>query len=206
MSARSRPLPPAVELAPADPVYGNLFWGGVQGTGGSSSVANSFDQMRRVGAQARTMLVQAAAAQWKVKPEELKAERGFVVGPGGKKASFGSLADVAMQLPIPADVKLKDPKDWKILGKPTKRLDSPQKVTGRARFGIDVQEPGMKTALVARSPVFGGKVRSFRAEKAKAVPGVRTVVPVPSGVAVVAAVTDSKPGTEENLEVVNEGQ
>ena len=134
---------------------------------------------------AREMLVAAAAAQWKVEPADCRAEKGFVVA-GAQRASYGSLAKAAQAQKPPAAVKLKDRKDWKILGKPTKRLDSPQKVTGQAQFGIDVQLPGMKTALVARAPVFGGKVKGFRAEKAKAVPGVRAVVEVPSGVAVVA--------------------
>jgi isoquinoline 1-oxidoreductase beta subunit len=173
-----------VEHALAAPVYAHTGFG-AQMTGGSSSTYSEVDRYRQVGALAREMLIAAAAAQWRVPPADCRAEKGFVVS-GSRKASYGSLAKAAQALKPPASVKLKDRKDWKILGKPTKRLDSPQKVTGRARFGIDVQEPGMKTALVARSPVFGGKVRSFRAEKAKAVPGVRAVVQVPSGVAVVA--------------------
>ena len=135
---------------------------------------------------AREMLVAAAAAQWKVSPPRRAAPRTASSSPAARKASFGSLAKAAQAPKPPASVTLKDRKDWKILGKPTKRLDSPQKVTGQAQFGIDVQLPGMKTALVARSPVFGGKVKSFRADKAKAVPGVSAVVQVPSGVAVVA--------------------
>ncbi|QJR11795.1 Isoquinoline 1-oxidoreductase subunit beta [Usitatibacter rugosus] len=173
------------ELAPADPVYGNIFWGGMQGTGGSSSVANSFDQLRLVGAQARTMLIQAAATQWKLKPEELKADKGFVTGPGGKKASFGSLADAAMKLPIPQDVKLKDPKDWKLIGKPTRRLDAPDKVDGKAVFGIDVKRPNLHTAVVMHPPVFGAQVKSFNVDKVKAVSGVTHVIEIASGVAVV---------------------
>ena len=173
-----------VEHAPAAPVYAHTGFG-AQMTGGSSSTYSEIDRYRQVGAMAREMLVAAAAAQWKVAPAECRAENGFVVS-GSRKASYGSLAKAAQGMKPPTSVTLKDRKDWKILGKPTKRLDSPQKVTGKARFGIDVQEPGMKTALVARAPVFGGKVRSFRAEKAKAVPGVRAVVQVPTGVAVVA--------------------
>jgi isoquinoline 1-oxidoreductase beta subunit len=174
------------ELAPADAVYGNIFWGGMQGTGGSSSVANSFDQMRTIGAQARTMLVQAAAAQWKAKPEELKVEKGFVTGPGGKRASYGQLADAAMKLPLPEGVKLKDPKDWKIIGKPTRRLDGAEKADGKAIFGIDVKRPNLHTAVVVHPPVFGAQVKSFNADKVKAVPGVTHVVEIASGVAVVA--------------------
>ena len=173
-----------VEHAPAAPVYAHTGFG-AQMTGGSSSTYSELDRYRQVGAMAREMLVAAAAAQWKVAPADCRAENGFVVS-GSRRASYGTLAKAAQAGKPPASVKLKDRKDWKILGKPTKRLDSPQKVTGRARFGIDVQEPGMKTALVERAPVFGAKVRAFRAEKAKAVPGVRAVVQVPSGVAVVA--------------------
>ncbi|HTR02647.1 MAG TPA: xanthine dehydrogenase family protein molybdopterin-binding subunit [Thermoanaerobaculia bacterium] len=173
-----------VETAPAAPVYAHTGFG-AQMTGGSSSTYSEYDRYRQVGAMARAMLIAAAAAQWKVAPTTCHAENGFVVS-GTRRASFGSLAKAAEAQTPPAAVTLKDRKDWKILGKPTQRLDSPQKVTGAARFGIDVHEPDMKTALVARPPVFRGKVRAFRAEKAKAVPGVRAVVEVPSGVAVVA--------------------
>jgi isoquinoline 1-oxidoreductase beta subunit len=173
-----------VETAPAAPIYAHPDYG-AQMTGGSSSTYSELDRYRQVGAMAREMLVAAAAAQWKVAPSECRAESGFVTA-GAHKASFGSLAKAAQAQKPPASVKLKDRKDWQILGKPTKRLDSPQKVTGKAQFGIDVREPGMKTVLIARSPVFGGKVKSFRSEKSKAVDGVRAVVQVPSGVAVVA--------------------
>ncbi len=173
-----------VETAPAAPVYGHPAYG-AQMTGGSTTTWSELDRYRQVGAMAREMLVAAAAAQWKVKPADCRVEKGFVVA-GARRASYGSLAKAAQASKPPAAVKLKDRKDWTILGKPTKRLDSPQKVTGQAQFGIDVQLPGMKTALVARAPVFGGKVKGFRAEKARAVPGVRAVVEVPSGVAVVA--------------------
>jgi isoquinoline 1-oxidoreductase subunit beta len=173
-----------VESAPAAAVYAHTAYG-AQMTGGSTSTWSELDRYRQVGAMAREMLVAAAAAKWKVLPGECRAEKGFVVS-GKRRASYGSLAKAAQAQKPPASVKLKDRKDWTILGKPTKRLDSPQKVTGKAQFGIDVQMPGMKTALVARAPVFGGKVKSFRGEKAKAVAGVRAVVQVPSGVAVVA--------------------
>ena len=173
-----------VEAAPAAPVYAHPAYG-MQMTGGSTTTWSELDRYRQVGAMAREMLIAAAAAQWKVDPSACRAERGFVTS-GSRKASYGALAKAAQAQKPPATVKLKDRKDWKILGKPTRRLDSPQKVTGKAQFGIDVREPGMKVALVARAPVFGGKVKSFRAEKAKSVPGVRAVVEVPSGVAVVA--------------------
>jgi isoquinoline 1-oxidoreductase beta subunit len=173
-----------VETAPAAPVYAHTGFG-AQMTGGSSSTYSEIDRYRQVGAMAREMIVAAAAAEWKVDPKSCRAENGFVVS-GAHRASYGSLAKAAQALTPPTSVTLKDRMNWKLLGKPTKRLDSPQKVTGKAQFGIDVQVPGMKTALVERSPVFGGKVRSYRAERTKAVPGVRAVVEVPSGVAVVA--------------------
>ncbi len=173
-----------VEHAPAAPAYAHTVMG-IQMTGGSTSTWSEFDRYRQAGAMAREMLIRAAADQWKVDPASCRAENGAVVH-GADRLSFGKLAAAAQKLPPPQKVQLKDPKDWKILGKPTRRLDSPEKVTGRAQFGMDVRLPGMLTAVVARSPVFGGKVKSFRPEKAKAVPGVRTVVQVPSGVAVVA--------------------
>ena len=175
-----------VEHAPAAPVYAHTAFG-MQMTGGSTSTWSEFERYRQVGAMARDMLVRAAAEEWKIDAAKCRAENGFVVGAGqGKKLSFGKLASAAQKLTPPTDVKLKDPKDWKIIGKPTKRLDSPEKVTGKAQFGMDVRLPGMLTALVARSPVFGGTVKSFKGEKAKAVPGVKNVVQVPSGVAVIA--------------------
>lgn len=173
-----------VETAPAAPVYAHPAFG-MQMTGGSSSTWSELDRYRQAGALAREMLIQAAADQWKVDPSSCRAEAGFVVS-GDRKLSFGKLAAAAQKRTPPSTVRLKDAKDWKIVGRPTKRLDSPEKVTGRAQFGMDVRLPGMLTALVARPPVFGGGVKGFRAEKAKAVPGVKTVVQVPSGVAVVA--------------------
>ena len=173
-----------VEPAPAAPVYAHTLFG-IQMTGGSSSTYTEFGRYRQVGALAREMLVRAAAQEWKVDPSGCRVEKGFVIR-GENRLSFGKLAKAAQKLTPPRAVRLKDPKDWTILGKPTKRLDSPEKVTGRAEFGMDVRLPGMRTALVARPPVFGGKVKSFRAERAKAVPGVTDVVQVPSGVAVLA--------------------
>ncbi len=173
-----------VEHAPAAPAYAHTAYG-MQMTGGSTTTWSEFDRYRQAGAMAREMLVAAAAERWKVDPSACRAEKGYVVHEG-QRLSFGQLAAAAQKSKPPAQVKLKDRKDWKLLGKPTKRLDSPEKVTGRAQFGMDVRLPGMLTALVARSPVFGGKVRGFRAEKAKAIPGVKSVVQVPSGVAVVA--------------------
>ncbi|MGZ5035555.1 MAG: molybdopterin cofactor-binding domain-containing protein [Usitatibacter sp.] len=173
------------ELAPAAPEYAHTAYG-MQMTGGSSSVWNSYDQLRTVGAQARTMLVQAAASQWKAKPAELRAEKGFVIGPGGKKLSYGQLAEAAGRLPVPETVTLKDSKDFTIIGKPTRRIDSLEKVEGKARFGLDVQRKDLHTALVLHPPVFGALVKKMDAEKVKSVPGVTHVVELSSGVGVVA--------------------
>src|SRR5262249_22592890 len=173
-----------VEHAPAAPVYAHTVMG-MQMTGGSTSTWSEFDRYRQAGAVAREMLISAAAAKWGVAPSACRAENGFVLH-GGQRLSFGSLATAAQKSKPPERVELKKQADWKLLGKPTKRLDSSEKVTGRAQFGMDVRLPGMLTAVVARAPVFSGKVKSFRAEKAKAGAGVKTVGAVPSGVAVVA--------------------
>ncbi|HUP98400.1 MAG TPA: xanthine dehydrogenase family protein molybdopterin-binding subunit [Usitatibacter sp.] len=173
------------ELAPAAPEYAHTIFG-MQMTGGSSSVVNSYDQLRTVGAQARTMLMQAAADQWKVKLTEVRAEKGFVTGPGGKRLSYGQLSEAAAKLPVPQQVALKDPKDFKIIGKPTRRIDSADKVTGKAMFGLDVQRKNLHTAVVLHRPTFGSVLKSFSADKVKAVPGVTHVVEIRGGVAVVA--------------------
>jgi len=173
-----------VEHAPAAPAYVHTAFG-IQMTGGSTTTWSEFDRYRQVGALAREMLIRAAAAQWKVDPKSCRAENGFVVC-GGRKLSFGKLAAAAQSSTPPTRVKLKSSQEWKRIGKPTRRLDSREKVTGRAEFGLDVRFPGLMTAVVARPPVFGGKVKSFRAEKARTAPGVKAVVEVPSGVAVVA--------------------
>src|SRR5262249_15948910 len=172
------------EHAPAAPPYAHTAFG-IQTTGGSTTTWSEFDRYRQVGALAREMLIQAAAKQWGVNPQSCRAANGFVAR-GDKRLSYGKLAAAAQELSPPEPIKLKEAKEWKRIGKPTKRLDSPEKVTGRAQFGLDVRFPGLMTGLVARSPVFGGKVKSFNAEKAKAVPGVKMVVQVPTGVAVVA--------------------
>src|SRR5678815_2613534 len=121
------------EHAPAAPVYANPFMG-IMLTGGSTSTISEFDRYRKVGATAKDMLIRAAAAKWKVQPAKCKAENGMITS-GTNKATFGELAEAAMKLPPPKDVKLKDPKDWKIIGKPTKRLDTPEKITGKAQYG-----------------------------------------------------------------------
>ncbi len=175
------------EPAPVDAAYNHPVFG-IQMTGGSTSTASEWDRFRQAGATARMMLIAAAAKNWKVDPASLRAENGYVINPAtGTRASFGSLADVAATMTPPKDVPLKDPKDFKLIGKPTRRLDTPDKVNGAAQFGLDVAIPGMMTVLIARAPVFGGKVLSFNADKAKAVPGVKDVVQIPSGVAVIAS-------------------
>jgi isoquinoline 1-oxidoreductase subunit beta len=173
--------------APAHMAYAHTVFR-MQMTGGSTSTWESFDQLRTAGAAAREMLISAAAARWGVPASECRAENGFVLhsGNGSRRARFGELAADAEKLPIPAAPKLKDPKDWKLLGRPMHRLDSPVKVTGQAEFGMDVRRPGMLTALIARSPWFGGKPRGFRADKARAVPGVVDVIEIPAGIAVLA--------------------
>jgi len=174
-----------VEHAPAAPVYAHPAFG-MQMTGGSTSTSSEFDRYRQAGALARAMLVRAAAENWKTDAKKLRTENGFVLR-GKEKLSYGELAVAAQGQTPPQSFKLKNRKDWKILGKPTRRLDSPEKVIGKAGFGIDVRFPGLRTALVARSPVFGGTVKSFDPAKARAVKGVEQVVQVPSGVAVVAS-------------------
>jgi isoquinoline 1-oxidoreductase beta subunit len=174
------------EAAPVDPAYNHTQWG-VQGTGGSTSVWSEWERLRKAGATARTMLVKAAADIWKVNPASCRAEKGFVIhDPTQRKISYGKLVEKASQMEPPKNVALKEEKDFKIIGKPRRRLDTPEKTNGKAIFGIDAKIPGMLTAVVARSPVFGGRVKSFNADKAKAVAGVKEVVQINSGVAVIA--------------------
>ncbi|MBU1690092.1 MAG: xanthine dehydrogenase family protein molybdopterin-binding subunit, partial [Gammaproteobacteria bacterium] len=177
-----------VESAPADAkLYNNLLWGPMQGTGGSTAMANSFDQMRRAGATARAMLIAAAADNWKVEAGTLTTQDGMVLHrASGRKASYGKLADKAATMPQPAEVQLKSAKDFKYIGKQFKRTDSKAKSDGSAQFASDLRLPGQLTALIARPPLFGAKVKRIQADKAKSVPGVRAVVEVPRGVAVIA--------------------
>src|SRR6266404_1991394 len=178
-----------VESAPARvPMYGNLAMGGkVQLTGGSTAVANSWQQLREAGATARAMLVAAAAKAWGVPAAEIKVSEGVVSHAGAaRKATFGELAGLAAKEPVPTQVTLKDPGTFKIIGREKlPRLDARAKSTGKQQFAIDVMLPGMMTAVVMRPPRFGAKVSSFDATKAKAVPGVIDVVQIPRGVAVV---------------------
>jgi isoquinoline 1-oxidoreductase subunit beta len=172
------------EHAPAAQVYGHPGFG-MQMTGGSSSTNGEFDRYRTVGAMAKDMLLRAAAKRWKTTPNKLRVERGIVYR-GKDSLTFGALAAEAMALPPPTSVKLKDPKSWTLIGTPVKRIDTPEKINGRAQFGMDVTFPGLRTALVARPPAFGAELVKFEAKAALAIPGVEKVVSVPSGVAVVA--------------------
>jgi isoquinoline 1-oxidoreductase beta subunit len=176
-----------VEGAPANTkLYANTLMG-IQGTGGSSSIPNSFDQLRRAGATARAMLVQAAAETWRVPAGEIIVSNGVVRhATSQREASFGALAATAAKLKEPGDVTLKDPAQFTIIGKSLPRVDTPSKTDGTALFTMDVQFPGLLTAVVARPPRFGATVKAVNAEAAKAVPGVRHVLSIPSGVAVVA--------------------
>jgi isoquinoline 1-oxidoreductase beta subunit len=175
-----------VQSSPVAAVYNHTVFG-IMMTGGSTTTNSEYDRFRKMGAMARVMLVDAAAQQWGVDPGTCRAEKGYVIHSASKRrASFGSLAAAASKLEPPKDIALKDPADFTIIGKPIHRLDTPPKTNGTAQFGLDVYIPGMLTAVVARPPVFGGKVSSFNAAKAKEIPGVVNVLEVPSGVAVIA--------------------
>lgn len=178
------------EFAPADASrYNNLFFGEIQGTGGSTAIANSFEQYRKAGAIARAMLVSAAAKEWGVPEAEVTVSRGQVRHASGKALGFGALAEKAALLPVPQDAPLKDAKDFVYIGKTFPRLDTASKTDGTARYALDVKLDGMLTAAVARPPRFGGTVKSVDAAKARAVRGVVDVVQVPQGVAVLATST-----------------
>lgn len=177
----------SVVPAPVAAVYNHTGYG-MQMTGGSSSIPSSWEQLRRVGASARILLIRAAAIQWGVPESECRAENSQVIhAKSGNKVSYGKLADNAARLPLPDNIKLKSPNDFKLIGKPMKRLDTPAKINGSAQFGLDVYLPGMLTVLIARCPVFGGKVKRFNASEARNVAGVQGVYQVPTGVAVAAS-------------------
>ncbi len=176
------------EHAPADAkLYANLAFG-MQGTGGSTAIANSYEQMRRAGATARAMLVQAAAEAWKLPAGEISVEKGVLKHASGKQGRFGEFAEAASKLTAPADVKLKQPADFRLIGREgaVNRLDSQDKSTGKSEFTIDIRTPDMLTVVVARPPRFGGKVASFDATEARKVKGVVDIQQIPSGVAVYA--------------------
>ena len=172
---------------PDDKLYGNAFLGGVQTTGNSSSIRGYYVPLRQVGATARAMLIAAAASKLNVDAGTLTTEPGYVVDTGGKhRIAYGELADAAAQLPVPTEVRLKDPSTFRIIGTPAKRLDVSGKVDGTAVFGIDVKVPDMKVATVAASPVFGGTLASFDDAAALKVPGVHQVARLDDAVAVIA--------------------
>jgi len=173
------------DAAYLDPRYG------IHITGGSNSIKNSFTQYRELGARARAMLLGAASARWNVDVATLRTEAGTVLGPGGRKVAYGELAEAAMALPVPEKVTLKRPEDFRIIGRPTPRLDARAKSSGRQGYGIDIRLPGQLTAVVARPPVFGARLASVDDGAARAVKGVKAVLRVPldggaEGIAVVA--------------------
>jgi len=174
-----------VAAAPPDAVYVNALLG-AQITGGSTSVRDGWLKLRVAGAQVREMLITAAAARWNVDRDLIKADKGMIFGPKGLKTTYGDLAQSASAMPVPEKPPLRDPKDFKVIGKRTKRVDTAVKVNGTAEFGIDVKLPGMVYASLAQCPVIGGKVKSFDGSKAKASSGVIDVVQIDDGVAVVA--------------------
>jgi isoquinoline 1-oxidoreductase subunit beta len=177
-----------LEHAPADDkLYGNPLIRSLQLTGGSTSVRAFWEPLRRAGAIARDLLIAAAAQTWGVDADACRAEKGEVIHvPTGRSLFYGNLIDVAATLPVPEKVALKDPKDFKLIGTPVKRLDAPEKVNGTAQYGIDVRIPGMKVAAVAACPVFGGKLESVDDSKAKTTKGVVQIVRLDDAVAVVA--------------------
>ena len=175
-----------VEFAPPGEVYINSLLGG-QLTGGSTSVRDAWEKLRKAGASARMMLVAAAAQEWGVDAGQVRAENGALIGPGGKRMSYGMAAPKAAQMEVPKDVPLKPVSAFKVVGNvKQKRLDTPRKVKGEPTFGIDTRVPGMLYAAVAMSPYIGGKVKSYNDARAKNMPGVKAVVQYSRGVAVVA--------------------
>src|ERR1700687_2784745 len=177
-----------LEHAPPDEKrYGNPLLGGVQATGGSTAIRAVWQPLREAGAAARTMLVAAAAKRWNVDPASCGAEKGAVIHAASRrKLSYGALAEAAAAMPVPDKVVLKRPQDFKLIGTPAKRLDTPAKVHGSALFGPDARPVGVKIAALAQSPVFGGRLKSVDDSKAKAVRGVRQIVRLDDAVAVVA--------------------
>src|SRR5579871_5808327 len=178
-------------------------FGPSQGVFGSASIRSSFMPLRQAGATARAMLVEAAASKWGIDPSACRTANGVVMNPGSSaRLSYGALADAASKLTMPSSVPVKDARQFTLIGKPIKRLDTPSKVDGTAEFGIDVRLPGLKYAVIARCPVFGGTLRSFDDTKAKHVAGVRQVVRVSTGIAVVADNTWAAMEGRRALEIV----
>ncbi|MDN3922604.1 xanthine dehydrogenase family protein molybdopterin-binding subunit [Roseateles violae] len=175
----------SVEQAPVDTAYNNPMFG-MQATGGSTTVRAHWQPVREAGAAARQMLVAAAAAQLKLDAAQLRTEKGHVLAPGGKKIAYGALVADASKQAVPAKPTLKAAKDFKILGKPTRRLDTPAKLNGTAKFGIDAQVDGMLVAVMARAPIAGAKPKGMNEAKARQVKGVQKIITIPGGVAVLA--------------------
>ena len=174
---------------PGQNVARKRVWGDYA-TGGSRAIRQSQEYVRKGGATAREMLKQAAANEWKVPASECSAANSVITHkPSGRTTTYGKVAEAAAKLEPPKESKLKDPKDWKIAGKPLKRLDTPDKVTGKQVYSMDVKLPGMLSAAIKESPVFGGKLKSFDAAKVAGMPGVKKVVQ--SGDAAVAVVADT---------------
>ena len=191
-----------IEFALADPRYTDPGFGDMV-TGGSTSVAHLWLPLRQAGATARAMLVTAAARKWNVDPSTCTAHDGFVYHtPSQRSASYGSLATAAASIEVPSNVPLKSAAEFTLIGKPGSRIDVPLKVNGTAQYGIDVRLPGMVFAAIARSPVFGGRVKRFDAKKARGVSGVLDVVQVSNGVAVVAKNTWAAFQGKDALDIV----
>src|SRR5712664_4214653 len=167
------------ELAPAADVYKDPVFG-FQVVGGSGSIAHSFQQYRELGARTRAMLVAAAAEQWKVGPDQCRTEASVVHGPGGKSAKYAELAEDAAKQPVPARVQLKDPSQFRLVGKRVRRLDSRPKCDGSLKFGLDLDLPGMKTAVVARPPIFGASPKSVDDKAARSIRGVTDIFEIPT--------------------------
>jgi isoquinoline 1-oxidoreductase subunit beta len=174
-----------VEFAPPGDAFHNNLLGG-QITGGSTSIRDGWEKLRKAGAQARQMLISAAASEWGTDPKNCRIENGMIVSAHGKKLSLGAVAEAAGKLPPPQEPVLRTPDQFTLIGKPRRRLDTPAKVDGSAVYGIDVKLPDMLYAALAQPPTIGGAVKTFSDEKARGMPGVRAVVLTSSGVAVVA--------------------
>jgi isoquinoline 1-oxidoreductase beta subunit len=177
------------QLAPAADVYKDPLYG-IQLVGGSGSIARSFQQYRELGAKTRAMLVAAAADRWRTTPDKCRTEASVVHGPAGQSATYAELASEAARKPVPTTVRLKNPTEFRLVGKPAKRLESRPKCDGSLKFGLDLDLPGMKVAVVAHPPVFGGRVKSINDVEARRVEGVLDVFEIPlvrgAGVAIVA--------------------
>jgi isoquinoline 1-oxidoreductase beta subunit len=196
-----------VEHAPPGVDYRHVNYG-VQMTGSSSSTYSEFDRYRQAGATARALLIQAAASKWNVNPDLCQTENGFVLYKD-EKISYGEIAEEAGKLPVPEKINLKDPKDWKVIGRSTKRLDGKVKINGQAKYSLDMYLPDVPVALVFHPPVFGAKVRSFDPAPAMGIKGVQSVIEIPSGVAVLAANFWSAKKGRDALEIdweLGEGQ